>query len=127
MVPRLVIVNDYALLAPVKDFSAAISALAARVGEEGEPGVRSYLFFAKAEDATARAVIHYAAPEAWIRHHEIAFGWSEMKALHSVARLTQVTFHGEMTDAIRAWMVRAGLGVPIVHYPHFAAGFVRDD
>ncbi len=124
-VPPLVIVNDYVLLAPVAAFNTAIGALAARVRDEGHPGVRSYLFYARAEDATARAIVHYEGPEAWIGHHDIAFGWPEMKALHAVARLAQVTFHGEMTAGIRDWMARAGLVVPVVEYPEFAAGFVR--
>jgi hypothetical protein len=60
-------------------------------------------------------------------HHDISFNWPEMKALHGVARLSQVTFHGEMTQAIRDWMARAGLAAPVVQYPGFAAGFVRED
>lgn len=127
MTPALVIVNDYNLLAPVSDFTRSISALAARVEREGHPGVRSYLFYANAEEATARAVIHYTGPEAWIGHHDISFGWPEMKALHSVARLAQVSFHGEMTSAIRDWLEAAGLTVPVRHYPDFAAGFQRRD
>lgn len=124
---RLVIVNDYALLAPVAAFTAAIAALAARARDEGHPGVRRYLFYAQPADATARAIVHYDGPEAWIGHHEIAFGWPEMKALHAVARLAQVTFHGDVTAGIRDWMARAGLVVPVVEYPVFAAGFVRAD
>jgi hypothetical protein len=125
--PRLVIVNDYVLLSSADAFRAAIAALAARVRDEGHKGVRSYLFYARPEDATARAIIHYADPDAWIGHHELSFGWPEMKALHGVARLAQVTFHGEITGAIRDWMARAGLAVPVLHYPDFAAGFLRPD
>lgn len=126
MTPPLVIVNDYTLLAPASDFTHAITALAARVEREGHPGVRSYLFYVNAGEATARAVIHYDGAEAWIGHHDISFGWPEMKALHAVARLAQVTFHGEMTAAIRDWLDVAGLVVPVRHYPDFAAGFLRD-
>ncbi len=125
--PRLVIVNDYKLLSSVAAFTTEITSLATRVRDEGHVGVRSYLFYARAEDATARAIIHYTDPDAWIGHHDIAFDWPEMKALHRVARLAQVTFHGELTKAICDWMVRAGLSVPIVHYPDFASGFVRAD
>lgn len=42
--PPLVVVNDYALLAPVPAFVQAIGALAARVQAEGHRGLRSYLF-----------------------------------------------------------------------------------
>lgn len=48
-----------------------------------------------------------------------------MKALHAVARLAQVTVHGDLTPAMQDWMTRAGLSVPLRHYPDFAAGFVR--
>lgn len=63
--------------------------------------------------------------EAWIGHHDRAFGWPEMAALHAAARLEEVALLGEVTPAIHAWLAGAGLTVPLRLYPLAAGGFVR--
>jgi hypothetical protein len=122
---QLIVHNDYDLIGSLSAFQSAIAALADRVRSEGEPGVLTYRFYANARDATARATIIYASPKAWIGHHDIAFGWPEMRGLHAVARLRQVTIHGDFTEEIRAWLARSGLTVPVTVYDTFAAGFQR--
>ncbi len=124
-VPRLVAVNDYTLLGPAQDFAQAAAALADRVRTEGEPGVLAYLFFADPAAGTARAVVQYRDPAAWIGHHDRSFGWPEMKALHAAARLREVALLGEVPPEIHDWLARAGLAVPLRLYPLAAAGFVR--
>lgn len=123
--PELTVVNRYRLLAPAPAFLAAISALAGRVRDEGERGVLAYRFFVDSEAATARAVIDYATPAAWIGHHDIAMAWPEMRALHAVARLEEAEFLGPLTPEIAAWLARSGLSARILQGATFAAGFRR--
>ena len=125
--PGLTILNLYQLTGSVEDFGAAIERLAARVDREGHKGVRSYRFFVNAADRTARAVIDYRDPDAWIGHHDIAIGWPEMSALHEVARLVEVTFLGPLTPEIRNWIDNSKLTARILHGNSFAAGFQRHD
>jgi hypothetical protein len=122
----LTILNTYTLRGSADDFTRAITALAARVEAEGERGLLSYRFFVNSEAGLARAVIDYATPEAWTRHHDIAMDWPEMKALHGVAALSRVTFLGPMTDEIRAWLDRSGLKAEVESGYVAAAGFRRD-
>ncbi len=119
----LTILNHYRLTESPEAFTAAIAALATRVEAEGERGVLSYRFFVSAE--TARAVVDYATPEAWIGHHEIAMAWPEMQALHRVARLSEVVFLGPMTEEIRAWLAASGLQARVESGFVAAAGFHR--
>lgn len=123
--PRLTALNHYRLIAPAPNFVAAVAALAARVQAEGEPGVVGYRFHVNADLGEGRAVVDYATPEAWIGHHEIAMPWAEMKALHRVARLEEVTFLGEVTPAIRAWIAGSGLRAQVTEGFEAAAGFLR--
>ena len=84
MLPELTVLNLYTLRNGAGPFTAAITALAKRVEAEGERGILSYRFFVHQDGTTARAVIDYATPEAWIGHHDIAMDWPEMRALHGV-------------------------------------------
>lgn len=70
--PSLTILNHYVLLAPAPRFEEAIGRLVARVRRDGHPGILSYRFFVNANEKTARAVIDYRDPAAWIGHHDIA-------------------------------------------------------
>jgi hypothetical protein len=119
----LTILNRYQLLDSPADFTTAITALAARVQAEGDPGVLSYRFYVGND--TAHAVIDYANPSAWIGHHDIAMAWPEMQALHAVARLADVTFLGPLTDEIRAYLAGSNLKAQIDSGYTFAAGFQR--
>ncbi|SPF78461.1 antibiotic biosynthesis monooxygenase [Pseudoprimorskyibacter insulae] len=121
----LTILNTYALLSTPEAFTAAIEALAARVETEGHPGIRGYRFFVNAGDSTARAVIDYDDAAAWIGHHDIAMPWPEMKALHSVARLTDVVFLGDLTPEIQAWIDTSTLTATIHSGNAPTAGFTR--
>ena len=119
---RLIIVNRYEPQDGMAAFVAAVTALARRVEAEGHRGVLSYRFFAAVE---ARAVVTYASPEAWMGHHDIAFGWPEMAALHATARLVEVNIHGPFPEAMRAWLDRSGLLARIIHHGAAVAGFDR--
>lgn len=122
---RLIVINLYELLATPEDFALAIRALASRVEAEGDPGVLSYRFFTNADEGRARGVIEYQDSDAWIGHHDIAMGWPEMTALHSVARLAEVVFLGPLTPAIRAWIDGSSLTARIRSGNGFAGGFRR--
>ena len=123
--PSLTILNTYTLKAPAEAFTLAIRTLAARVEAEGHSGVLSYRFFVNAEEGIGRAVIDYDAPSAWIGHHDISMEWPEMKALHAVATLSDVTFLGQMTDEISAWLARSQIKAKLHTGYAAAAGFCR--
>ena len=123
--PALTVLNLYTLNAPAEAFVAAITALAARVQAEGAPGVLSYRFFVNPTDATARAVIDYADPQAWIGHHDLSMTWPEMKALHHAATLSEATFLGDFTPEIQAWLAASRLTARITSGFSSAAGFQR--
>lgn len=122
---QLTILNLYTLKASAAEFSAAISALAQRVEREGEPRVLAYRFWVNEGAGTARAIIDYATPGAWIGHHDISMSWPEMQALHRVAQLSDVTFLGPMTEEIRLWLAGSGLKAQITTGFAAAAGFRR--
>ncbi|MEI2296597.1 hypothetical protein [Ensifer sp. MJa1] len=122
---RLTILNLYELKAPPDHFARAIGALARRVEAEGDPGVLSCRFFVNASEGTARGVIDYSGPAAWIGHHDIAMGWPEMSALHEVATLSEVVFLGPMTSEIQAWIDNSTLSARIRRGYAFAGGFQR--
>ena len=102
--PALTVLNLYTLNGTADDFRRAATALAARVRAEGEKGIVGYRFYVNEADGTARAVVDYASPQAWIGHHDIAMPWPEMQALHAAARLTESTFLGEVSPEIRDWL-----------------------
>ncbi|MDB6180127.1 hypothetical protein [Paracoccus fistulariae] len=122
---RLTILNRYRLLDRPESFTTAIAALVARVRTDGTPGILSYRFFVNADDKEARGIIDYDTPRAWIAHHDLAMGWPEMKALHQVAALTEVTFLGPLTDEIRDWLAGSSLTARIESGNRFASGFQR--
>ncbi len=122
---RITAVNHYTLTAPAPDFQAATLALAARVRDQGHPGILSYRFFVNADQATARAVVDYADADAWIGHHDIAMGWPEMAALRAASQLTEITLLGPVTSAILEWLARSGLTATVITGHAFAAGFCR--
>lgn len=122
---QLTILNEYRLEQPAAQFIQAIRALSERVEREGEPGVRSYRFFVNEAEGSARAVIEYATPQAWIGHHDRSMAWPEMKQLHQVARLDQVTFLGPLTPEIQSWLEKSGLRAKVNSGYTVAAGFSR--
>lgn len=123
--PRLTVLNLYRLKASAAAFTAAITALASRVEREGERGLLSYRFWVNEAERTARAVIDYATPQAWTGHHDISMDWPEMKALHAVAWLEDVTFLGPLTPEIRAWLAGSSLMAKVHDGFVPAAGFRR--
>lgn len=124
--PALTALLTYRLDGPAGTFAAAAGQLAGRVRREGHPGVLGYRFFVDAAAASARAVVDYGDPEAWLGHHEIVTGWPEMAALRRAATLTEVCFLGRVTPAMLEWMARSGLSAEVRHGFGVAAGFVRD-
>jgi hypothetical protein len=115
ILPGLTILNLYRLTGTVEDFNAAIKRLAARVSDQGHPGVLSYRFFVNGAEKTARAVIDYEDSAAWIGHHDIAMAWPEMAGLHAVASLSEVTFLGPLTPDIQSWIDNSKLTARIHH------------
>lgn len=126
MQTQLTTLNLYTLKAGPEAFVSAITALAARVEAEGERGILGYRFFVDAKGGTARAVVDYASPQAWIGHHDLSMSWPEMQALHQVARLSDVTFLGLVPPEIRAWLAGSALTAALHDGFAFAAGFRRD-
>jgi hypothetical protein len=122
----LTVLNLYRFEGGADAARAAFAALAARVEREGHPGIRSYRFFVHADQPIARAVIDYAGPSAWLGHHDISMAWPEMRALHGVARLAEVTFLGPFTPEMQAWLDRSGLTARIETGYSFVAGFQRN-
>jgi hypothetical protein len=122
---QLTVLNQYRLTGSAVAFTGAITALAGRVEREGERGLLSYRFWVNEAEGTARAVIDYATPQSWIGHHEISMSWPEMKALHAVARLEDVTFLGPLTPDIRAWLAGSSLTATLNEGFTAAAGFRR--
>ena len=121
----LTVVLSYTLKGSVGDFSEAISRLAERVFREGHPGLTSYRFFVNEVEHSARAVVEYLNPSAWLGHHEIAMGWPEMKALHGTAVLAEITFLGCVSAEMREWLATSGLSARFNEGYVFAAGFQR--
>jgi hypothetical protein len=122
---RLTILNLYRLKRPSEEFEHAVNALAKRVEAEGHPGILSYRFYVNAPENTARAIIEYEGPDAWIGHHEISMGWPEMSAVHAAASLEEVTFFGPVTPEIRDWIESSTLTARIRSGNRFIGGFRR--
>lgn len=125
MKDQLTILNLYDLTTTAEAFCTAITALVDRVEQDGHQGVKRYRFFVDAAAGKARAVIDYDNPAAWIGHHDIAMDWPEMKALHAVATLEEITFLGANTPEIRQWIAGSELRARIVEGNRFVAGFER--
>ena len=123
--PLLTVLNLYRLKGSAAAFTDAITALSGRVEREGERGLLSYRFWVNEAEGTARAVIDYATIQAWIGHHDISMPWPEMKALHAIAGLEDVTFLGPLATEIRAWLSGSSLTATIHDGFVFAAGFRR--
>lgn len=123
--PHLTILNRYSLKGTPAQFRAAIEVLADRVRAEGHRGILSYQFYVNSDEQSARAVIDYENAQAWIGHHDIAMAWPEMRGLHAVAALVEVTFLGQMTPDIQHWIDRSTLTAKLNIGNEFAAGFRR--
>ena len=123
----LTVLNLYTLTGDPGAARSAFAALAARVEREGHPGIRSYRFFVHDTDPTARAVIDYSCPSAWLGHHDLAMVWPEMRALHGLARLAEATFLGPFTPEMQAWLAKSGLSARLVTGFDPAGGFRRAD
>lgn len=121
----LTIINRYDLTQSVERFARAIRELAQRVAGEGHPGVLSYRFFVNDIERRAQAVIDYEDTSAWIGHHEIAMSWPEMKTLHSVATLREVTFLGPYTAEIDDWLNKSPIRANLVTGFQLVGGFER--
>lgn len=122
---RLTIFNLYTLTGTVAAFRATIEVLVDRVHQEGHRGIQSYQFYVNSAENSARAVIDYEDAAAWIGHHDIAMSWPEMRRLHSVATLSEVTFLGQMTPDIKDWIDRSTLTAKLNIGNAYAAGFRR--
>lgn len=120
---QVIQVNEYDLAADSASYVAAITQLAARTEQEGDPGVLEYRFFVDRARGTAGATIVYADADAWKRHHELAYQWEEMSALQSTVTLNRLTILGPLGAAVEGWLT--GAGISFVHYPDSAAAFVR--
>ena len=120
---EVTVVNRYALR-DAGAFEASITALVARVRDEGNPGVLAYRFFRAGPDQ-ARAVVRYESPEAWVGHHDLIMGWPEMAAQRAAADLLEIELFGPMTAAMQDWIDRMGLGERLRHRGEAFAGFQR--
>ncbi len=125
MLPSLTILNLYEIQTTAGEFRHAIATLAARVQTEGHQGVLGYRFFCNPAQMQGRAVIDYAGSAAWIGHHDISMHWPEMQALHAAAKLVEVTFLGEMTPEIQAWINTSALRARLITGFEWTAGFQR--
>jgi hypothetical protein len=121
MMAEVVAVNRYALR-DAAAFDAATAALAARVRDEGHPGVVSYRFFRHGE---GRAVVQYRDPEAWVGHHDLIMGWPELAALRAAASLEDVVLFGPVSVSMRDMIDRMGLAARVRFVGEPVAGFVR--
>jgi hypothetical protein len=120
---EITVVNRYALRDP-DGFLSAVTALAARVRDEGHPGVRSYRFFRPGPNE-GRAVVSYADADAWVGHHDLIMGWPEMAVVRAAADLEEICLFGPISPAMQGWIDRAGLGAKLRHMGLPVAGFVR--
>ena len=119
----IVNINQYELKAPIAEFEAAISALAARTRDEGHEGVEQYWWYSDGSGERAAAVIGYRDSEAWLRHHEIAYQWPEMAALQATVAIQSLTVMGPISQEVADFLTNADINV--IDYPTWAAGFSR--
>ena len=120
---EIVVVNRYTLR-NAQAFASAATALAARVRDQGDPGVLSYRFHCS-DQTTAWAVVRYADAAAWIGHHDLAMAWPEMAALRAAADLDEVLLAGEPTAEMQDWIDRLNLRPRLRSLGHPVAGFQR--
>jgi quinol monooxygenase YgiN len=120
---ELSVVNRYVLRDSLR-FEAAVTALAARVRDEGHPGILSYRFYRPGPDE-GRAVVTYADPAAWVGHHDLVMGWPEMVALRAAADLAEIMLFGPVSPAMQDWLDRMGVSGLVRHQGLPVAGFRR--
>jgi hypothetical protein len=120
---ELSVVNRYVLRDSLR-FEAAVTALAARVRDEGHPGILSYRFYRPGLDE-GRAVVTYADPAAWVGHHDLVMGWPEMVALRAAADLAEIMLFGPVSPAMQDWLDRMGVSGLVRHQGLPVAGFRR--
>ena len=124
---RLIVQNFYRLRADVSAFDKALRRLVQRVEHAGHDGVLSYQFFSNEQDRSARGVIVYCDPEAWVGHHDISMNWPEMVTLHEAAILEEVVFLGPFTPEIDAWLKNSKLKAKLLVGNRFSSGFDRNE
>ena len=122
---QIININEYQLLTSEQEFTTAIKAVAARTEREGHPGVLLYRFFVDGAAGTASACIIYADADAWLAHHEMAYGWEEMPAFQKNVRLSRISFYGPLNEDMQAWIDKAGIPCDLVRVRSYAAGFER--
>ena len=125
MSQQIININEYELLTNEADFSAAMEAVAERTERESHPGVLSYQFFVDGASNRTSASITYADADAWVAHHEMAYGWDEMPAFQKNVRLTRASLFGPLNDHMRSMLESAKLPCEVFHVSTHAAGFVR--
>ena len=123
MMSEIVVVNFYTLRDP-EGFDRALRTLVPRVRLQGHEGLRSYRFFGSGP-RERRLVAIYAAPEAWVGHHDLIMAWPEMVGLRAAARLARVDLYGPLTPPMRDWVDQMGLGTKLRHQGEAIAGFRR--
>ncbi len=123
MTAEIVVVNFYALRDP-DGFDRALRVLAPRVRLQGHEGLRSYRFFGQGPKER-RLVAIYDGPAAWVGHHDLIMGWSEMTALRAAARLARTDLYGPINAPMQAWIEKMGLGKKLRHQGEGIAGFRR--
>lgn len=123
---NLIVQNTYRLKTDARTFELAIGRLVDRVERDGVEGVLSYRFYSNPMDTSARGIIEYRDPNAWIGHHDISMPWPEMAALHETAELVEVVFLGPFTSEIEDWIKTSALTARLVVGNGFASGFVRN-
>lgn len=123
MTSEIVVVNFYALRDP-DGFDRAVKALVPRVRLQGHPGLRSYRFFGSGPKER-RLVAIYEGPDAWVGHHDLIMGWTEMVALRAAARLARTDLYGPISPAMQVWIDEMGLGRKLRHQGEGIGGFRR--
>jgi len=122
---QIININEYELLTSAEDFTVAIRAVAERTKHEGHPGVLSYQFFVDEPNRSAGACITYADADAWLAHHEMAYGWEEMPTFQQNVRLTRASLLGPLNEGVRAWLEKASIPCEVFRVNNHAAGFER--
>jgi len=120
---RLVTVAEYELVSSASACEEAMTALSTRTEREGLEGVVNYRFYSGAEGTDAGAVVTYADPATWPRHHEMVATWEEYPVLQATVRLTAYRVFGPASFEVRARLEAANL--PVRLFPRLAAGFDR--
>ena len=118
-------INEFQLLTSEAEITAAIEAAAERTKREGHPGVLSNQFFVDGPLNLASACITYADADAWVSHHEMAYGWEEMPAFQKNVRLTRASLFGPLNDRMREMLEKASLPCEVLRVSTHAAGFAR--